>query len=400
MERRNFIKNAGLATVTVGVAGNLAFTNSKSAITNKLPRWKGFNLLDYFSPVGSGDWSPSSEDEFKWMADWGFNFVRFPMAYPRYLKFDRSKNITPEDVYNIDEAKTEYVEKLVETANKHGIHVSLNLHRAPGFCVNAGFNEPYNLWQDKEAQEAFYFHWGMWAKQFASKTPDQISFDLVNEPCTREDMNDQFSKRAAVPGEIYREVAQKALKAIRAHNPKHRVIADGNNVGGQVIPEIFDLDIGQSCRGYYPHYISHYRAPWVFKNPDDAPKPVWPGKIDGKNFSRKNLEELYAPWIDAVKKGVGVHCGECGCWNATPHDVFLAWFGDVIGILTENQIGYALWEFKGTFGILNSGRKDVDYEDWHGHKLDRKLLNLLDSIKVNCCIFQYFCYFCYCCSMT
>ena len=42
-----------------------------------------------------------------------------------------------------------------------------------------------------------------------------------------------------------------------------------------------------------------------------------------------------------------------------------------------NGIGYALWQFDGDFGVLNSGRADVAYEDWHGQKLDRKLLELL-----------------------
>jgi aryl-phospho-beta-D-glucosidase BglC (GH1 family) len=306
------------------------------------------------------------------MADWGFDFVRFPMAYPHYLSFDRSKNITADEVYKIDEAAIDKVEGIVEMANKYGLHVSLNLHRAPGYCINAGFHEPYNLWRDAEAQEAFYFHWGMWAKRFASKTPKQISFDLLNEPASIEDMNNQFSPKTAVPGETYARVAKKAFETIRSYNANHLVIADGNDVGSKVIPEIFDLPIGQSCRGYFPHYISHYRAPWVFKNPDDAPKPVWPGKINGQEFNRASLEKLYAPWIDAVKKGVGVHCGECGCWRETPHEIFLAWFEDVIGILTENKIGYALWNFRGDFGIMDSGRKDVDYEDWHGHKLDRK----------------------------
>jgi hypothetical protein len=49
----------------------------------------------------------------------------------------------------------------------------------------------------------------------------------------------------------------------------------------------------------------------------------------------------------------------------------------VLDILTRNNIGYALWEFSGDFGVLNSGRDDVAYEDWHGQKLDRKFLNLL-----------------------
>ena len=378
MKRRDFIKTSGVVAAGVGAVGNLAFSGTVLPVQNKLPRWKGFNLLDYFSPrKNGGGRSGTTEDDFKWMADWGFDFVRLPMAYPRFIVFDPSKNITPEDVYHINEKEVDNVQALVEMANKYGLHVSLNLHRAPGFCVNAGFNEPYNLWQDKAAQDAFYFHWGMWAKRFAGLTPNQISFDLVNEPCTREDMNDQFSKRGPIPGRLYRKVAQMAAQTIRQYNPKHRVIADGNNVGSDVIPEIFDLDIAQSCRGYYPHYISHYRAPWVYKNPDDAPQPVWPGVIDGKSFSRKNLEDFYAPWIDAVKQGVGVHCGECGCWRETPHEVFLAWFGDVLDILTENGIGYALWNFRGDFGVLDSGRKDIQYEDWHGHKLDRKMLTLL-----------------------
>jgi len=89
---------------------------------------------------------------------------------------------------------------------------------------------------------------------------------------------------------------------------------------------------------------------------------------------------LYKPWIELKNKGVGVHCGECGCYNKTPHEVFLAWFTDVLDILTSNDIGFALWEFDGSFGILNSGRTDIEYEDWYGQKLDRKLLDLLMKV--------------------
>ncbi|MBK5278313.1 MAG: glycosyl hydrolase family 5, partial [Bacteroidia bacterium] len=89
------------------------------------------------------------------------------------------------------------------------------------------------------------------------------------------------------------------------------------------------------------------------------------------------LETYYEPWIELSKQGVGVHCGECGCWNKTPHTVFLAWFADVLDILGKNKIGFSLWEFIGDFGILDSGRLDVQYTDWYGHKLDKKLLDLL-----------------------
>ena len=230
---------------------------------------------------------------------------------------------------------------------------------------------------DQAALDAFCFHWNMWAKRYKGFSPEKISFDLVNEPSMREDMNDQHSKRSSVPGDVYRKVAKAASEAIRKENKNHLVIADGNDVGNKVIPELIDLNIAQSCRGYNPGIISHYKAPWANKDPDNLPEPKWPGQVGDKYLSRTMLEEYYKPWIELTKKGVGVHCGECGCWNKTPHNVFLAWFNDLLSILHENQIGFALWEFSGSFGVLNSGREDITYEDWHGQKLDRKLLELL-----------------------
>jgi endoglucanase len=76
-----------------------------------------------------------------------------------------------------------------------------------------------------------------------------------------------------------------------------------------------------------------------------------------------------------------VHCGEGGAYNKTPHKVVLAWLRDVLEILTGNGIGLAVWNLRGSFGIVDSGRDDVDYEDFHGHKLDRKLLELLQEFE-------------------
>jgi endoglucanase len=373
LDRRSFLLATGLAAGAAAVAG------ATGAGSNPIPRWKGFNLLDFFSPRHGGSSNRTTDDDFRWMRDWGFDFVRLPMAYPSYLDFDRTRDINPDEVCKFDMKVVEDIAQLVRRANQFGLHLSLNLHRAPGYCINAGFREPYNLWKEEEAQKAFCTHWEMWARRFKDVSREKISFDLVNEPAMREDMNDQHSKSSTVPGEVYRKVAKAAAEAIRSANPAHLVIADGNNVGNSVIPEMVDLNIIQSCRGYFPGAISHYQAPWANKNPDQCPLPVWPGKIGEREYSRKDLEKYYQPWIELTKQGVGVHCGECGCWRNTPHEVFLAWFSDVIGILTQAGIGYALWNFRGDFGILNSGRKDVSYEDWHGQQLDRKLLVMLQK---------------------
>jgi aryl-phospho-beta-D-glucosidase BglC (GH1 family) len=212
MQRRSFIRNTGFAAAAIGLNFQQAISSVSIPSKNKLPKWKGFNLTDFFNPDPSRSRDNTTEDHFRWMQDWGFDFVRLPIAYPWYLNIDRTRNITPEETYKIDEKQVEKIDRLITMAHKYNQHVSINLHRAPGYCVNAGFVEPFNLWRDQAAQDAFYYHWSMWAKRYKNTSSKKISFDLLNEPSHREDMNDQHSKHSPVPGEIYRKVAKAAAK--------------------------------------------------------------------------------------------------------------------------------------------------------------------------------------------
>lgn len=36
-------------------------------------------------------------------------------------------------------------------------------------------------------------------------------------------------------------------------------------------------------------------------------------------------------------------------------------------------------KFRGPFGVMDSGREDVRYEDFHGHKLDVEMLKVLQK---------------------
>jgi endoglucanase len=371
MNRRSFLKTSSLATVALGSG-----IGAVGKPVNQLPYWRGFNLLDFFShDPEKGRINP--KEHLQWMADWGFNFVRIPVSYPTYLSFDRSKPILPHEVLQFDDFRLEQIDNLIFKAHQNGLHVSLNLHRAPGFCINAGFIEPYNLWKDEEALSAFCAHWEMWATRYRGVSSEKLSFDLVNEPFAREDVNDQLSPGGLVPVDQYLKVASAALNTIKTVDPQRLVIANGNGGGGIAVPELAHLDLAQSCRGYNPMLVSHYKASWVFKNPEELPKPVWPGEIEGKMYNKEMIVRYYEPWVELIRQGVGVHCGECGAYNRTPHHVFLAWFEDVLDVLQQHRIGFGIWEFSGAFGILNSGREDIQYEDWYGQKLDRKYLNLL-----------------------
>jgi len=84
-------------------------------------------------------------------------------------------------------------------------------------------------------------------------------------------------------------------------------------------------------------------------------------------------------WIEAAKSGQLIMAGEFGSYKYTPHAIVLDWMEDYLKIWKEAEMGWALWNFEGAFGIINSGRDDVEYEDFYGRKLDRKMLELLQK---------------------
>ncbi len=91
------------------------------------------------------------------------------------------------------------------------------------------------------------------------------------------------------------------------------------------------------------------------------------------------MHQEIEPWQALAQQGVGVHVGEWGAFNRTPHAVVLAWMRDKLSVFKEAGFGWALWNFRGSFGVLDSDRADVQYENWHGRRLDRKMLELLQT---------------------
>jgi len=96
--------------------------------------------------------------------------------------------------------------------------------------------------------------------------------------------------------------------------------------------------------------------------------------IQDKNWLRENYLKQWEEFMDS---GGGAMVGEWGSYNKTPHNVVLRWMDDNLQNYKELGLGWALWNFNASFGILNSQRADVDYEDYNGYELDREMLELL-----------------------
>ncbi|MCX7819839.1 MAG: cellulase family glycosylhydrolase [Kiritimatiellae bacterium] len=463
--------------------------------------WCGFNLLEKFTARNQ---RPFVEDDFRWIAELGFNFVRLPMDYRCYAPDHLSTNFNESVLREIDQA--------VEFGRRYRIHVCINLHRAPGFCINPP-PEPADLWTDEATQQSFVRHWEMFARRYRGVPAGELSFNLLNEP-------------ARTTRERHVAVHARAIEAIHAIDPERPVIVDGYEVGRTPCEEFLVYsNVIQATRGYHPATISHYRASWV-RGSDRWPVPTWPElKLNGYLYgpvkpdyrsslvltgavpagttveldlvqisgslevavctngvlatrstiapaasprwerdpdeprwpifrartaevlrielaapcSRlevradkgdwllfrelriqmpgrpsvavgavprwgetqqtwavaatgallpppgvmrdQPLREYLAPWLAIRAQGEEVFVGEFGCFNKTPHAVALAWLEDWLRLWQEARIGWAMWNFRGSFGPLDSGRADVQYEEWHGHKLDRAMLDLLRNYR-------------------
>ncbi|MGO9112063.1 MAG: glycoside hydrolase family 5 protein [Thermoguttaceae bacterium] len=473
------------------------------AAPEKLPRWRGFNLLEKF--YVSNNQRPFLEEDFRLISKLGFNFVRLPMDYRCWIRRGNWEEFDETTLAEIDQA--------VAWGEKYGIHVCINFHRAPGYTV-ANPPERTSLWTDVETQRVCAMHWATFARRYRGIPSMRLSFNLMNEP-------------GQIAPKVYGAVVRKLVEAIRREDPQRLIIADGLQWGNVPVPELRDLRIAEATRGYTPMEISHYMASWV--DSDRYPYPQWPRTlppngtllgpdkpegsfpltIDGpfasatelrlhvltvsalarlvveadgvavfqkrfqcgpgngewtkaeykpqwkvyqnlydrdynatipaltrqvrirvtegdwlqvsqmgfrpatgaaketmlactQNFGKKQAPFRYAPdapggpllglaaqdkawlwktciepWKAAEAQGIGVMVGEWGVYNKTPHDVVLRWADDCLSNWQKAGWGWAMWNFRGSMGVLDSDRSDVQYEDFEGHKLDRKLMDLL-----------------------
>lgn len=360
LTRREFLTTstaalAGAALAPAALAQPAAGRALPEPTPAKLPRWRGFNLLEKFNADRN---RPFVETDFEWIAEFGFNFVRLPMSYRCWV--DQA------DWLKFDEAQLKQVDDAVAYGRKYGLHVNLNFHRAPGYCVNPP-EEPLDLFTSEEALEACAKHWALFARRCQGIPNRHVSFDLLNEP-------------KDLPVDAYVRVVRRLSEAIRGEDPQRLIIADGLRWGTQPVPELTPLGVAQSTRGYAPFQLTHYRASWA-RGSDTWPTPTWPMKegeritYDKDRLRREQIE----PWRKLAESGVGVHVGEWGAFRYTPHAVTLAWMRDQLDLWKAAGWGWALWNFRSDFGVLDTRRTDVQYEDWRGHKLDRQMLDLLQA---------------------
>ena len=249
----------------------LAVMFSNSLLADNVPEWRpkevwhGFNLLGLFrwqdDPRPGRKRDPRSpgyfrEEQFQWIAEWGFNFVRLPMDYRNWIK--------PGNWLAIDEKYVREIDKAITYGRKYGVHVQLCFHRAPGFTILSSDPEEVKLAENDDALRAFVLQWAYFARRYRDISNECLSFNLFNEPTGFTD-------------ERYAEIACKLIEAIRKEDPKRFIVADGNFTASRPVRQLYSFPgVGQSMRGYEPHALSHHLSAAM---PSAVP-PVWPIPAD------------------------------------------------------------------------------------------------------------------------
>ena len=306
------------------------------------PRYRGINLDGMFctskstcaNPVYGTRRGKFLEKDFQEVADFGFNFVRLPLTYRLFT--------VPEKPYELNDRKLEMLDQAVAWGEKYHLHININFHRVPGYCVNADEEEdPFQLCQSPEGIRYFCMLWQNLAERYRGIPSTKVTFDLVNEPSPTRHTREQYDA-----------LMRQAVSAVHEIDSQRLCFIDGWRWGDEPLPELADLPgTGQSCRSYSPRAITHYGL-----RKDAMLPPSWPMRdSNGIWWDHTRLAEHFDSWAQlAEEKSIPVHCGEFACHRNTPKPVLLAWLEDVLSILKERNIGWAWWTCRGPNGLYRN----------------------------------------------
>ena len=320
--------------------------------------WRGVNAVSmFYSPWNKTDdcaYGRYLESEFALFKKCGLNFARLPIDYRFFVSAYDWEHWLEDGLEKVDAA--------IEYGRKYGIHVNLCLYRAPGKIAYPAEKGTNAVTRDPVALEAFKRIWREFARRYKGIPNSELSFNLVNEP--------SFSEKDFI------HVFGETVDAIHKVDPGRFIILDGNRTATVPVPYFFNVPLtGQSFRGYAPGAFSHYGV-WYGGHP--KVKPRWP----------KNADDKAAQWVvdgqakmlakqDCIPKGYPVMIGEFGCYAKMDHESCLKWMEAGFKEWRKRGYGWAIWDYDGPFGFVDSGRLDAEYIEIDGRKIDRKMLELL-----------------------
>ncbi len=290
----------------------------------------------------------------------GFDHVRLsvnpqPMLNEGMFN-EREPNKIPADyLANLDAA--------VKMILDHGLAVVIDLHPESDFKARLAKGDG----KDDDFVERVAGFWRALAAHYATWDADRVFLEIMNEP--------EFSDRYRWLG-----VQMKLAAAIRQGAPALTIIAAGARWSDDdelVFQEpLRDPNVIYNFHFYEPHIFTHQGATWSAyswhwlrglkypSSPESAERvaALVPDEADRLQVIRYGREHWDAARMEsemkqaaewARRRGVPLVCNEFGVYReyADPEDR-AAWLHDVRTALEHNGIGWTMWDYSGSFGVV------------------------------------------------
>jgi len=318
----------------------------------------GINLSEWFAQVW--DKRGYTREHFEaWTTDedialiksMGFDHVRLSVNPQPMFTMNQPQKLPPEYLGYLDAA--------VKSILDHGLVVVIDMHPESDF--------KQRLTKDDTFVEQFADYWRAVAQHYSTWDADRVFFEILNEP--------EFSDRYRWLG-----VQAKIAASIREGTPRHTIIAAGARWSDDdelLFQEpLRDPNVIYNFHFYEPHIFTHQGATWGAyywhwlkglhypSTPASAEQvaALVPNEVDRLSVIRYGRDHWDADRIAAEMKQaaewanrrrVPLVCNEFGVFRnfADPQDR-AAWIRDVRTALERNGIGWTMWDYSGSFGVV------------------------------------------------
>ena len=291
----------------------------------------------------------------------GFDHVRLSVNPQTFMDASRHRDGSAELFGYLDAAI-----KMILDA---GLAVEIDMHPDSDFKTR--------LAKEDDFVERFSDFWSMVAKRYAPLDPDRVFFEILNEP----EMRDAYR---------WYGVEAKLAAAIRRSAPSNTIIAAGARWDDDddlvFLEPLPDTNVIYVFHFYEPHIFTHQGATWGAyywhwlkglhypSSPENAAQvaTLLPEARDRMQVIRYGQDHWDAARIEAEinqaadwakQRGVPLICNEFGVFRdfSEPQDRN-AWIKDVRTSLERHNIGWAMWDYSGNFGVVTQkdGKATLD----------------------------------------